>query len=134
MGEGRQKMPRGYSVRTLPGFAVVAIFTLLVLYAPIMILVAYSFNAGSSLAIWEGFSLRWYAQAAANEAVQDAALRSLFLAISAATAASSPPCDVTSSPSIRSQATEGSSVPRKSERISSGLAATGSATVQIRGS
>lgn len=83
----KSRFSRGYSVRSLPGFAVVAIFTLFVLYAPIIILVVYSFNDGSSLAIWEGFSLRWYKQAAANEAVQDAALRSLFLAITAASIA-----------------------------------------------
>lgn len=78
---------KGYSVRTLPGFAIVALFTLVVLYAPIAILVVFSFNEGTSLAIWEGFSLRWYQQAIANEAVQDAALRSLFLALSASTVA-----------------------------------------------
>jgi len=78
------KARRGFSVRTLPGFAVVAIFTFFALYAPIIILVVYSFNAGTSLAIWEGFSLRWYAQAAANEQVRDAALRSLILASCAA--------------------------------------------------
>ncbi|MEX0340271.1 MAG: ABC transporter permease [Arenibacterium sp.] len=81
------KPPRGYSVRTLPGFAVVAIFTFVALYAPIMILVVFSFNEGTSLAIWEGFSLRWYRQAAANEQVVDAALRSLFLASVAASVA-----------------------------------------------
>ncbi|MEM8741691.1 MAG: ABC transporter permease [Pseudomonadota bacterium] len=78
---------RAYSVRSLPGFAAVALFTFVALYAPIFILVIYSFNEGRSLAIWEGFSLRWYAQAAANEAVQDAALRSLYLAFFAATIA-----------------------------------------------
>ncbi|MCV2887445.1 ABC transporter permease [Ruegeria aquimaris] len=82
-----QKPQKGYSVRTLPGFAVVAIFTLITLYAPIAILVTFSFNAGTSMAIWEGFSLRWYQQAAANEAVQDAAVRSLFLALVAASVA-----------------------------------------------
>ena len=76
---------KGYSVRTLPGFAVVALFTMFVLYAPISILVVYSFNEGTSLAIWEGFSLRWYQQALANEAVQDAAIRSLYLAFCAST-------------------------------------------------
>jgi spermidine/putrescine transport system permease protein len=81
------KPSNGYSVRTLPGFAVLAVFTIFVLYAPIMILVAYSFNYGTSLAIWEGFSLRWYKQAAGNQAVQDAAIRSLFLAVTAATVA-----------------------------------------------
>lgn len=78
---------RGYSVRTLPGFAVVAIFAFFALYAPIAILVVFSFNEGSTLAIWEGFSLRWYRQAAGNEQVIDAAIRSLYLAGSAATIA-----------------------------------------------
>ncbi|MEO0681117.1 MAG: ABC transporter permease [Pseudomonadota bacterium] len=78
---------RGWSVRTLPGFGVVAAFTLFALYAPIAILVIYSFNEGTSLAIWEGFSLRWYAQAWENEAVQSAALRSLTLAGVAASVA-----------------------------------------------
>ncbi|MCU9836411.1 ABC transporter permease [Ruegeria sp. WL0004] len=88
MTESRtQKPPKGYSVRTLPGFAIVAIFTLITLYAPIAILVTFSFNAGTSMAIWEGFSLRWYQQAVANEAVQDAAVRSLFLALVAASVA-----------------------------------------------
>lgn len=79
--------PRGYSVRTLPGFAVVALFTFFALYAPILILVAYSFNAGTSTVLWEGFSLRWYQQAAGNEQVIDAALRSLYLAGVSATVA-----------------------------------------------
>lgn len=78
---------RGYSVRTLPGFAAVAIFAFFALYAPIAILVVFSFNEGSTLAIWEGFSLRWYRQAAGNEQVIDAAIRSLYLAGSAATIA-----------------------------------------------
>ncbi len=82
-----KKPTKGYSVRTLPGFAAMAIFTLVVLYAPIVILVVYSFNDGSSLAIWEGFSFRWYRLAMANEAVQDAAIRSLLLAITAASIA-----------------------------------------------
>lgn len=87
MSEPIRQPRRGYSVRSLPGFAVVAIFTFFALYAPILILVAFSFNAGTSLAIWEGFSLRWYAQAVGNEAVQEAALRSLFLAGVAASVA-----------------------------------------------
>ncbi len=82
-----RKSPRGFSVRTLPGFAVIALFSLFALYAPIIILVVYSFNAGTSLAIWEGFSLRWYQQAASNEQVIDAALRSLYLAAIAASIA-----------------------------------------------
>lgn len=87
MSEPAIRHRRGYSVRSLPGFALIAIFSFVGLYAPILILVAYSFNAGTSLAIWEGFSLRWYIQAANNVAVQEAAVRSLILASVAATVA-----------------------------------------------
>ncbi|MAC79367.1 MAG: spermidine/putrescine ABC transporter permease PotC [Rhodobacteraceae bacterium] len=81
--------PRGraYSARNLPGFGIIAMATFVLIYAPIIILVVYSFNEGTSLATWEGFSLRWYAQAAANAQVQSAALRSLYLAGVAATVA-----------------------------------------------
>jgi spermidine/putrescine transport system permease protein len=79
--------PKGFSVKTLPGFAIVAIFTFVALYAPVLILVTYSFNAGTSLANWDGFSLRWYQQAAGNEDVLDAAVRSLWLAFVSATVA-----------------------------------------------
>ena len=78
---------RRFSIRRIPGFATLAIFTFFALYAPVIILVTYSFNKGKSLAIWEGFSLKWYEAAWANEAVQDAAVRSLILATSAATIA-----------------------------------------------
>lgn len=81
--------PRGraYSARHLPGFGIIAIATFVLIYAPIIILVVYSFNEGTSLAIWEGFSLRWYAQAANNVQVQSAAVRSLYLAGVSATVA-----------------------------------------------
>lgn len=87
MAKTNARPPKGYSVRRLPGFAATALFTMIVLYAPIAILVVYSFNEGTSIAIWEGFSLRWYQQAAANEAVQSAALRSLMLAFCASSVA-----------------------------------------------
>jgi spermidine/putrescine transport system permease protein len=51
------------------------------LYAPIVTLVIYSFNAGSRVALWEGFSWRWYAAAWENEQVQDATIRSLVVAL-----------------------------------------------------
>ncbi|WP_322867945.1 ABC transporter permease [Aquicoccus sp. G2-2] len=83
----RARRQRGYSVRTLPGFGLIAILTFVTIYAPIMILVTFSFNEGTSMAQWQGFSLHWYREAAANEIVKDAALRSLILATIAATIA-----------------------------------------------
>jgi spermidine/putrescine transport system permease protein len=75
---------RSFSIRRQPGFATVAALCFFLLYLPIMVLVVYSFNAGVSIAIWEGFSLRWYAQAWQNQQVQDASIRSLVIASFAA--------------------------------------------------
>ena len=75
---------KGFSVRKLPGFVLIAIGCYAMLYAPILTLVGYSFNLGSSLAIWEGFSWRWYYSAWQNDLVQKAALLSLVIAFQAA--------------------------------------------------
>ena len=74
---------RTFSTKRQPGFATIAIICFLMLYAPILTLVAYSFNAGSSIAVWEGFSWSWYAAAWDNKLVQDAAIRSLVVALCA---------------------------------------------------
>jgi len=72
-----------FSLKRQPGFGVIAILCFVMLYAPIITLVVYSFNAGKYISMWEGFSLQWYVSAWNNEAVQDAALRSLVLALQA---------------------------------------------------
>jgi spermidine/putrescine transport system permease protein len=73
-----------FSVRRQTGFTTIAIICFILLYAPILTLVIYSFNHGSSIAIWEHFSFRWYEKAAQNEQVRDAAMRSLQIASIAA--------------------------------------------------
>lgn len=73
-------MAERFSARKLPGFAAIAATTFLMLYAPLGALVVYSFNAGDSIQLWEGFSWRWYAAAWENEAVKDATIRSLVVA------------------------------------------------------
>ena len=75
-----KKWGRGFDVRKQTGFTTIAMICFLMLYAPILTLVAYSFNAGTSVAIWEGFSWRWYESAWANVQVQDASIRSLTIA------------------------------------------------------
>lgn len=72
-----------FSVARLPGFATVALAVFACLYLPIITLVIYSFNDGPSIAIWQGFSLRWYQVAWNNDAVQGATIRSLIIAASA---------------------------------------------------
>lgn len=79
-------MDKGFAVRYMPGFPGIAAFSFFLLYLPILTLVVYAFNDGTS-ASWQGFSLRWFRAAWANEAVIDAALRSLTIAGIAATIA-----------------------------------------------
>ncbi|MBC8037094.1 MAG: ABC transporter permease [Rhizobiales bacterium] len=80
-------MARGFAIKRLPGFTTIAITCFFVLYLPIATLVVYAFNAGSSIAIWEGFSFRWFIAAWNNEHVIETALRSLNIAVVAASIA-----------------------------------------------
>ena len=76
---------RGFTVTRLPGFTTIALLVFAALYAPIAMLVVYSFNAGDSIAIWDGFSFQWYERAWENEKVKEVTIRSLVIAGSAAT-------------------------------------------------
>lgn len=75
---------RPFSLKTQPGFVAIAMLCFAMLYLPIFTLVVYAFNAGVSVAVWEGFSLRWFASAWHNEAVKEAAFRTLLVASVAA--------------------------------------------------
>src|SRR5437762_2346168 len=58
------------------------------LYLPIAILVIYSFNASRLVAVWGGWSTRWYAELVNDQALLDSAwvsLRIAFLSAAAAT-------------------------------------------------
>jgi spermidine/putrescine transport system permease protein len=80
---------RGFDVTRQPGFTAVAALCFVLLYLPIVLLVVFSFNAGTSIALWEGFSLRWYASALENEQVQAATIRSVVIATAASLIATS---------------------------------------------
>jgi spermidine/putrescine transport system permease protein len=75
---------RSFSVTDLPGFSTIAVVVFVMLYAPIITLVAYSFNLSPSVAHWEGLSLHWYAVAWENSQVKDAAMVSLIVAAASA--------------------------------------------------
>jgi len=77
-------MSRSFSVTAQPGFPFVAMLCFFMLYLPIATLVFYAFNAGVSVAVWEGFSLRWFQSAWANQQVQEATIRSAAIAVTAA--------------------------------------------------
>jgi spermidine/putrescine transport system permease protein len=66
-----------------PGFGPIAWVCLAALYAPILVLVVFSFNDNRSVTLWTEFSWRWYAAALANRQIQDAALVSLQVALTA---------------------------------------------------
>ncbi len=71
---------RPFDVRHVPGFAAIAIAGFIVLYVPMLVLSAYSFNSGDTIGQWEGFSLRWYFAAFQNDDIQRAALLSVWVA------------------------------------------------------
>jgi putrescine transport system permease protein len=51
------------------------------LYLPILLLIIYSFNASRLVTVWGGFSTRWYVSLWSNQALIDAALLSLQVAL-----------------------------------------------------
>jgi len=57
------------------------------LYAPILVLVVYSFNASRVSVNWTGFTVQWYLRLAENQALLEAAANSLIVAVTAATLA-----------------------------------------------
>ena len=48
------------------------------LYAPIFILIIFSFNAGNSSAVWKGFSLHWYAELFQNRLIMQSVYTTLL--------------------------------------------------------
>jgi spermidine/putrescine transport system permease protein len=71
------------SHRDVPGFRAASWLGLAFLYAPIMILILFSFNAGNMITVWEGFGMKWYHSALANDDLRRAALNSLAIACGA---------------------------------------------------
>lgn len=57
------------------------------LYAPIVLLVFYSFNASRLVTVWAGFSTHWYGALAGDDKFRDAALTSLEIGVMAASLA-----------------------------------------------
>ena len=62
------------------------------LYAPIVVLVAFSFNETRSAAVWGGFSFKWYLSLFDNQALLAAASLSLRIATFSATIATALAC------------------------------------------
>ena len=54
---------------------------LIFLFAPIAVLIFFSFNQGSSTSVFTGFSIKWYAELFKNSEILDALKNSLILAV-----------------------------------------------------
>lgn len=83
-------MKRKIDLRHFPGFLPLTSLCLFLLYAPLIIVMVYSFNDSLSITRWEGVSLRWYVEVfSGDEAAKFriAAFNSLTIAAMAAIAA-----------------------------------------------
>jgi spermidine/putrescine transport system permease protein len=79
---------RKYEIKSYAGFKSITLLCLVVLYAPLVVVTVYSFNASQSITVWEGLSLRWYTDVFVgpeSEKFKLAARNSFLIAIIAAT-------------------------------------------------
>ena len=49
-----------FDIKTYTGFRGMTILCLIILYAPLIVVTIYSFNASKSITVWEGVSMQWY--------------------------------------------------------------------------
>jgi spermidine/putrescine transport system permease protein len=76
------------SVRHYPGFLGIALLCMVILYAPLVVVMVYSFNDSPSITKWGGLSLRWYLDVFTGPEAprfKAAAWNSLTIAVLAAT-------------------------------------------------
>ena len=59
----------------------------LFLYAPIFVLIVFSFNDSSSLTVWQGFTLRWYGELVRDRQIMSALSSTLMVSLLATAAA-----------------------------------------------
>jgi spermidine/putrescine transport system permease protein len=77
-GTRRRRQPGHLIFRTV--FCGWTVLGLIVLYLPILVLVAYSFNDSRLNVVWRGFTLRWYHDVWNNAPLMQAAKNSLIVA------------------------------------------------------
>jgi len=83
-------MTTGSDIKTYRGFFSITLLCIVILYAPLVVVTIYSFNASPSITVWEGVSLRWYADVFAGPEsgkFKQAALNSFSIALIAASVA-----------------------------------------------
>ncbi|GAA4177855.1 ABC transporter permease [Shinella granuli] len=73
-------MSISHDVKRYPGLRPLTAVFFLYLYAPLAVIVVYSFNANRVAGVWTGFSLKWYGSALDNAALVNALKTSLTVA------------------------------------------------------
>src|SRR6202158_271332 len=79
----RRPPSKALDLRYQPGFGTIAVCCMVLLYAPILVLVIFSFNGGPSVTRWGGFGLNWYVSAIQNQGFHAAALTTLKITVTA---------------------------------------------------
>src|SRR5450631_1406706 len=69
------------SERVSPFLLSILCIGIAILYVPILVLIAYSFNASALVSVWGGFSTSWYAALLHNDQILDAAWLSLKVGV-----------------------------------------------------
>lgn len=59
-------------------------FVCLFLYAPILVLIVFSFNSTKSRSVWSGFSFKWYLELFQNSRIMDALYTTILVSVIAA--------------------------------------------------
>ena len=63
------------------GDRLLMVLVVIFLYAPIIILIVFSFNAGNSSSVWKGFSLHWYQQLFHNRLIMHSVYTTLMVSL-----------------------------------------------------
>lgn len=74
-------MAKSRGVLHYPGSGLFTLAFFAYLYLPIVVVVAFSFNANRMVSVWTGFSLKWYGQALSNQNLMTAVWTSLTVAL-----------------------------------------------------
>ena len=73
--------------RVSPLLLTILLLGIALLYIPMVVLIAYSFNASPLVSVWGGFSVSWYTRLVHNRQILDAARLSLEIGVIASTSA-----------------------------------------------
>ena len=71
---------QAFDWRRMPEYRAISLLAFVFLYAPLIILIVYAFNANRAALIWGGFSTQWFVKAALNDDLRRSALNSLIVA------------------------------------------------------